>query len=105
MKKRLLLSFFFGYFSLNRRFDDFDTGVVGNFDNETVVFNIRDDAVDAARRDDVVAGSEGLEHLSVLLLLLALRGDEEKPHSAKKKDHDDELATDTACSARWSSVS
>lgn len=93
-----------GYFGLDGGFDDFDASVIGDFDNEAVVFYVGDGAVDAACGEDVIASGEGLEHFSVLFLFFALGGDEKEPHAAEEEDHDDELATDATC-ATWSGFS
>lgn len=65
---------------------DLDFGIVRNADDETVVLYIRYGAENAAAGHDVVTGLQLGDHLLVLLLTLALRRNDQEPHTGEKQD-------------------
>src|SRR5208283_3742614 len=74
---------------LDEALADLDLRVVGHANDEAVLLDVRDRAVDPAGRDDLIAGLERAEHPLVLLLLLLLRGDEEEIESTdEEQPHD-----------------
>lgn len=79
---------------MDRGFTEFDFGGIGDFDDEAVVFDVGDGAVDAACGEDIVACCEGLDHFGVLFLFFTLGGDEEEPHGGHEEWEEDVVSED-----------
>ena len=65
---------------------EIDSGIIGDLDDETIVFYAGDCSKNATSGDDFVALFKLREHLVMGFLALALWRNNQKPHTEKQKN-------------------
>ena len=72
-------------------FGDLNFHVISDFQDEAIVLYARDGTIQTSQSHDFGSRLQCLDHFVVLLLLFALRGNDEEPHSQEKEYNHQEL--------------